>query len=374
MTKMVFYIILSVILSLASMPVIIHFCNKHNLYDYQDARKVHTGNISRLGGVGIVFSFLISSALYLIFTDQLSTTKSLPILIAGLIIFIFGFLDDIFILSAWLKLIVQLAAAALVTFNGYRFTQIFAWTLPTPVSYILTFGWIVGVINAYNLIDGLDGLCGSLSFTTVVTLGVLYALSNNMEAGLCFILAAAIFGFLCFNWPPAKLFMGDDGSQFLGFMIATIPLYTSGDIFEYNKFLIMLILTAFPVFDTVAAIWRRLRDKRPIMSPDKAHLHHKLLNIGYTKKQILSLIVFIQVLLCGMVILSFFIGKLKGTAMLLEGFIFMVIFFSVIHYTNRSVIRKTQAMENAKAEGKTLPNDEEASSDEIVAHNEETDN
>ena len=95
MTKMVFYIILSVILSLASMPVIIHFCNKHNLYDYQDARKIHTGNISRLGGVGIVFSFLISSALYLIFTDQLSTTKSLPILIAGLIIFIFGFLDDI---------------------------------------------------------------------------------------------------------------------------------------------------------------------------------------------------------------------------------------------------------------------------------------
>ena len=361
------FIVLSIVLSLISMPIIIHFCNKHNIYDYQDSRKIHSGNISRLGGVGIVFSFIISAALYLVFTTQLSVTKSLPILIAAFIIFGFGFLDDILTLPAWLKLIVQLAAAGLVTFNGYRFTQIFGWVLPTPISFILTFGWIVGVINAYNLIDGLDGLCGSLSFSAVVTLGVLYSLSSNMEAGLCFILGGAIFGFLCFNWPPAKLFMGDDGSQFLGFMVATIPLYSSSDIFEYNKFLILLILTAFPVFDTIAAIWRRLRDKRPIMSPDRSHLHHKLLNIGYTKRQALRLIVFIQTLLCTMVILSFFIGKLKGTAMLLEGFIFMVIFFSVIHYTNRAINRKKLAEEIAAIDGRELPTQEEASYNEITS-------
>ena len=361
------FIVLSIILSLISMPIIIHFCNKHNLYDYQDARKIHSGNISRLGGVGIVFSFIISAALYLIFTTQLSVKESLPLLIACFIIFAFGLLDDILTLPAILKLIVQLAAAGLVTFNGYRFTQIFGWILPTPISYILTFGWIVGVINAYNLIDGLDGLCGSLSISAVITLGVLYSLSSNMEAGLCFILAGAIFGFLCFNWPPAKLFMGDDGSQFLGFMVATIPLYSSSDIFEYNKFLIMLILTAFPVFDTIAAIWRRLRDKRPIMSPDRSHLHHKLLNIGYTKRQALRLIVFIQTLLCTMVILSFFIGKLKGTAMLLEGFIFMVIFFSVIHYTNRAINRKKLAEELAEVDGRKLPTSDEANFNEITS-------
>ena len=359
---------LSIILSLISMPIIIHFCNKHNIFDYHDARKVHSGNISRLGGVGIVFSFITSAALYLVFTTQLSVLKSLPLLIAAFLIFLFGILDDVLTLPALLKLIVQLTAAGLVTFNGYRFTQIFGWILPLPVSYILTFGWIVGVINAYNLIDGLDGLCGSLSFSAVITLGVLYSLSSNMEAGLCFILAGAIFGFLCFNWPPAKLFMGDDGSQFLGFMIATIPLYTSSDIFEYNKFLIMLILTAFPVFDTIAAIWRRLRDKRPIMSPDRSHLHHKLLNIGYTKHQALRLIVFIQTLLCTMVILSFFIGKLKGTAMLLEGFIFMVIFFSVIHYTNRAINRKKLAEEIAAIDGRELPNQEEADVNEIAGN------
>ena len=362
------FIVLSIILSLISMPIIIHFCNKHNIFDYHDARKVHSGNISRLGGVGIVFSFITSAALYLVFTTQLSVLKSLPLLIAAFLIFLFGILDDVLTLPALLKLIVQLTAAGLVTFNGYRFTQIFGWILPLPVSYILTFGWIVGVINAYNLIDGLDGLCGSLSFSAVITLGVLYSLSSNMEAGLCFILAGAIFGFLCFNWPPAKLFMGDDGSQFLGFMVATIPLYTSSDIFEYNKFLIMLILTAFPVFDTIAAIWRRLRDKRPIMSPDRSHLHHKLLNIGYTKHQALRLIVFIQTLLCTMVILSFFIGKLKGTAMLLEGFIFMVIFFSVIHYTNRAINRKKLAEEIAAMDGRELPNQEEADVNEIAGN------
>ena len=346
MLKMGLFVVLSTVLSLISMPIIIHFCNKHNIYDYHDARKVHTGNISRLGGVGIVFAFLVSASLYLIFSKQLSLTKTLPILIAGLIIFIFGLLDDVLTLSAWLKLIVQLAASALVTVNGYRFTQIFGWVLPTPISFILTFGWILGVINAYNLIDGLDGLCGTLSITAVITLGVLYTLSNNLEAGICFILAGAIFGFLCFNWPPAKLFMGDDGSQFLGFIIAVIPLYTSSDIFEYNKLLIMLILTAFPVFDTIAAIWRRIRDKKPIMSPDRSHLHHKLLNMGYSKTGALYLMCFLQILLCGSVIISYFLGAKKGMALLIESTAFVTLFFSFVHFTNRAVMLK----QNTKTE------------------------
>lgn len=353
MTRMFIYVILSFLLSLGSMPIIIHFCNKHNIFDYQDSRKIHTGNISRLGGVGIVVSFIISSAIYLIVSDKISVSNSLAILIAGFIIFLFALIDDLLTLPAIAKLIVQLIAAGIVTVNGFRFTQIFAWQIPTVLSYILTFCWIIGVINAYNLIDGLDGLCGTLSITAVTALGVLYFLSNNMEAGLCFILAGSILGFLCFNWPPAKLFMGDDGSQFLGFMIATIPLYSSsGDSFEFNKFLIMIIITAFPVFDTIAAIWRRIRDKRPIMSPDKAHLHHKLLNLGYSKTQALYLIAFIQTLLCLVVILSFFLGKLKGTAILFEALVFMVIFFSVIHYTNRAINRKNKAEKELPVESK----------------------
>lgn len=328
------------------MPIIIAVCKKTNLYDYTDERKIHSGNIPRLGGVGIFLGFAISVSLYLIFTENISAKTTLPILIAGFIIFSFAIIDDIFNLPAIVKLIVQLIAVSLVTFYGYRFTQIFNWVIPVPLSFILTFGWILGVINAYNLIDGLDGLCGSLSITTVITLGIIYFLSGNYEFGICFILAGAIFGFLCFNWPPAKLFMGDNGSQFLGFMIATIPLYTAGDVFEYNKFLIMIILTAFPVFDTIAAIWRRIRDKKSIMAADRAHLHHKLLNIGYTKKTALYIIVFIQVLVCCSVIISYSLGTEKGSALLLEVAAFMILFFSFIHFSNRKANKASNESTN----------------------------
>lgn len=346
---MYWFVGLSFVLSVILIPLIIKFCKKFSLYDYQSARKIHSGNIPRLGGIGIFAAFFISAALYLYFSESVSLRESLPLLLAALIIFVFGLLDDLKNLPAIVKLLVQLTATAIVTLNGYRFTHIGSWEIPTILSFMLTFGWVLGVINAYNLIDGMDALCGSLSFTGVTTLGVLYLLSSNYEGILCFILAAAILGFLVFNWPPAKIFMGDNGSQFLGFMIATIPLYTSGAVFEYNKFMIMIVLTAFPVFDTIAAIWRRVRDRRPIMSPDKAHLHHKLLNMGYTQKQALFLIDGIQVLLCCTVVLSYFLGTTKGAVLLIEAFVFMLILFGIIHYTNRSVNRKH--MQEAEANG-----------------------
>ena len=352
--NMFLFIGLSVLLSVISMPVIILICKKLSLYDYHDERKIHSGDIPRLGGIGIVFAFLVSTILYLIKENSINMLNHLPILIGAAIIFIFAIVDDILNLPAIVKLIVQLAAVGTVTFNGYTFTQIFAWHLPTPVSIILTFGWILGVTNAYNLIDGLDGLCGNLSITTILTLGVLYQLSGNNESALCFILAGAIFGFLCFNWPPAKIFMGDNGSQFLGFMIATLPLYNSGDVFEFNKFLIMIVITSFAVFDTIAAIWRRIRDKKPIMTGDRSHLHHKLLNMGYTKQSALYLIIFLQILLCLSVIVSYFLGRMKGMALLIESFSFMVLFFSLIHYTNRRVtLKKAEEAQNPKKEDET---------------------
>lgn len=343
------YIGLAGILSIVSMPLIIKLCKKFSLYDYQNARKIHSGNIPRLGGVGIFFSFIISSVIYIIKSNPANLNKILPILIAASIVFTFALLDDILTLPALAKLIVQLIAVSVVVFNGFSFKQIFSWVLPTPVSLILTFCWILGVINAYNLIDGLDGLCGSFSISTIITLGVLYTLTGNSESIFCFILAASVFGFLCFNWPPAKLFMGDAGSQFLGFMISVFPLFDSSNVFEFNKFLIMLVITAFPVFDTIAAIWRRIRDKKPIMSPDRSHLHHKLLNMGYSKKSALYLLCFLQILLCTSVVISYFLGARRGMALLIESTAFVTLFFSFVHYTNRAVILK-QMKENAAAE------------------------
>ena len=334
------------LVSLISMPLIIKFSTKFNIFDYQDARKIHSGNISRLGGVGIAISFFVCTAVYFLITDASLFIEYLPIISAGLIIFVFGFIDDIVTLRAIVKLLIQIVATCLVIFSGNRFTQIGPWQIPSVLSYIFTFCWIIGVVNAFNLIDGLDGLCGSLAFTTTLTLGIIYTLSGNNISVICFILAASILGFLCFNWPPAKLFMGDCGSQFLGFMLATLPLIPADSVIEFNKFLIIASVAAFPIFDTIAAIWRRIRDKRPIMSPDKSHLHHKLLNMGYTKKSSLYLVVFIQLLLCSLVIISYLLGTYKGMMVLLLTLFFVTLFFTFIHYTNQAILKRKSMEES----------------------------
>ena len=140
--------------------------------------------------------------------------------------------------------------------------------------------------------------------------------------------------------------MGDAGSQFLGFMIAILPLYTSGDSFEYNKFFIMIVLTSFPVFDTIAAIWRRLREHRPVMSPDSSHLHHKLLHLGFSKWSALYVVLLFQIIDCVAVIVSQFVEEKACIILLSTTILFMIVFFSIIHYTNYAVMNKNK--ESAK--------------------------
>lgn len=336
------FIILAFVLSALSMPLIIKICEKLSLYDYTNARKIHSGNIPRLGGIGIALAFFISAGLYLKSNTSISLMANLPVLVAALIVFVFAFFDDILNFHASVKLAAQLTACGIVMFNNYRFTQIFSWQLPVALSYLITFLWILGLINAYNLIDGMDGLCGSLSWTVGMTIGIIHLLTKNQIAGLSFIFAAAITGFLLFNKPPAKIFMGDCGSQFLGFMIAILPLYPASRDIEFNKFIVMIVLTSFPVFDTIAAIWRRIRDKKPIMVGDRSHLHHKLLNLNYSKYKALILIDCIQVLVCISVIVATLLERHKASALLAETMILQTMFFSIIHFTNRKVMMKKQ--------------------------------
>ncbi|MFA6855868.1 MAG: MraY family glycosyltransferase, partial [Treponema sp.] len=272
------FIAISFLISVSLIPLIIKICNHYKLYDSVNARKIHSGNIPRLGGVGIIIAFFISAGIYSFVWKGIPMGRILPLYIASLLIFGFGFIDDLFDMPARLKFLVQLTASCIVVFSGFRFQQIFHYVLPVWISIPLSVCWMIGIINAYNLIDGLDGLCGGLSFLTITTLGIIFYMLADSSASLCFFMAGAILGFLIYNWPPAKIFMGDNGSQYMGFMIAAVPLYYSTDNFEYNKFLIMLVLVSIPMMDTIAAIWRRLRDHRPIMSADRAHLHHKLLN------------------------------------------------------------------------------------------------
>ena len=338
-------IALSFIISVALMPVIIKICRHYKLFDPVNARKIHSGNIPRLGGVGVIIAFFVSTAFYSLVWKGIPIGRILPLYVAGLLVFGFGLIDDLFDMPAGLKFLVQLAASCIVVFSGFRFQQIFRFVLPLWVSIPLSVCWMIGIINAYNLIDGLDGLCGGLSLLTITTLGIIFYFIVDPSASLCFFMSAAILGFLVYNWPPAKIFMGDNGSQYMGFMIAAVPLYYSTDNFEYNKFLIMLVLVSIPMMDTIAAVWRRVRDHRPIMSPDRAHLHHKLLNIGYTRKQAMIMLLLIQLMLCIGVGLAMYLSRSRGAVLLLVVYAFVTAFFSIIHFTNRAVIRQKRMEE-----------------------------
>ena len=328
----VFCIILAFLLSVSIIPLIIKLCNNYHIYDSQNNRKIHTGNIPRLGGVGIYISFVIAAILYFVIYKDEFFYNIIPLLIAGFIIFVFAVLDDIFSLKAVLKLIFQIVATLIVVLSGFRFKQFLSFQIPEVLSYIITFGWILGIINAYNLIDGLDGLCGGLSLFAIGAIGIIFFYGNECASIVCFMLCASIAGFLCYNKPKAKIFMGDGGSQFMGFMIATLPLYYSTENFEYNKFLISIVLVSIPLLDTISAIWRRTREHRSFLSPDARHIHHKLIALGCTKVQTLIFLLLIQIILCLASGLGMYIRKDKGAIFLLFIFVFMIIFYSSIHF------------------------------------------
>lgn len=329
----------SFVLSVLSIPVIIIICKHYGFYDSTDERKIHKGNIPRLGGVGIIFAFITSSLTYFIVSPANKVTHVLPLIIAGSIIFIFALADDFLNLKAIFKLLVQILAVSIVVLNGYRFKQICGWILPDYISYPFTFFWMLGIINAFNLIDGLDGLCGGLSFLIISSLGIIFFNSARATAAICFMLSAAILGFLVYNKPQAKIFMGDCGSQFIGFMISALPLYYSTPNFEYNKVLVMIVLTSIPILDTIAAIWRRAREHTSFMTADSRHIHHKLITLGFSKVQTLLFLLGIQIFLCLASGLGMYLKKEKGAILLIIVFVFMILFYSSIHFIYYAVIK-----------------------------------
>lgn len=340
-------ILISFFVSAIIVPLMILISKKFNLYDKIDDRKIHSGQISRLGGVGILLG-IASAIIYLIFETDVfkGMEQNIWFLIpAAFLIIIMGIIDDIKNLKARIKLLTQIIAASLVIIGGFKFKDISIgyWTINLGYfTYPLTFCWIIGITNAINLIDGLDGLSGSISLISALTFGIFAYYDANMSAFyLCITLACAICGFLIYNLPipNAKIFMGDGGSQFLGFALAIIPLtVTKTSSFVSLPYAIAILLI--PIFDTIAAIWRRLREHRPINSPDRFHLHHKLLLLGFSKRITLGIIILLQILICTFLIFSLWLGRLTSMALLITVYIMGVLFFSIIHFGKNQALRK----------------------------------
>jgi UDP-GlcNAc:undecaprenyl-phosphate/decaprenyl-phosphate GlcNAc-1-phosphate transferase len=263
--------------------------------DKPNHRKVHSKIMPRLGGLAIFLSFLIG-ILIINPSDELFGEFHLSIVIGGIIIILTGILDDVKEISPKLKLAGQIAAASVVVIYGGL--QVEFINIPFVggvidfgyLSIPLTMIWIIGITNAINLIDGLDGLAGGVSTIALLSIaGMSMVMGNQYVTIMALILAASTVGFLFYNFHPAKIFMGDTGALFLGYMIAVLSLLGYKNI-TFISLIIPVIILGVPISDTFFAIIRRLVNKQPLSAPDKSHLHHCLLKIGFTHRQTVLLI------------------------------------------------------------------------------------
>ena len=334
--------------------LVILFAKRHNLYDDVGGRKIHSGKIPRLGGVGFFSAFVLSSLIvYFTFPGIIVINSQFSIVvISGTLIFLMGFLDDLKNWKAVSKLTVQLVAASIVVYAGYHFTDInftsIGFFLPFGIfSYPITVLWIAGIINAVNLMDGIDGQVGCLSSSLLISYAVLFY--NDSPAHLsmvyiCIILTAAIIGFLFFNLarPNAKIFMGDAGSQFLGFVLAVLPLIPNHNGQETVAAPFAALFLMLPILDMIAAIWRRIRDKRPIREGDKFHLHHKLMLIGYSSRRALVLFMILQITVDIFAIFAVLIQGIIAFSIFVVFLVFGILFFARIHFEKNEHLNKSK--------------------------------
>jgi UDP-GlcNAc:undecaprenyl-phosphate/decaprenyl-phosphate GlcNAc-1-phosphate transferase len=265
-------------------PIVKKLAFKIGATDKPDPRKVHQKIMPRLGGLAIYISTLIGFAVL-----QPESPYLIPILIGSFIIIATGVADDMLQLSPKIKLLGQVLAAAVVIYGGVEVQFInlpFDTRLDLGILGIpLTMLWIIGITNAINLIDGLDGLAAGVSSIVLMTISVMAIINGNefVFAMGCILLGSTL-GFLIFNFHPAKIFMGDTGALFLGFMISVTSLLGFKNITLFSL-VVPVIMLGVPISDTFFAIIRRLVNKKPLSAPDKSHLHHCLLRLGFSHQK-----------------------------------------------------------------------------------------
>lgn len=252
--------------------------------DVPNARKVHKEIMPRMGGLAVYFAFVIG--MVILWPDS---SYTLPLLAGSVIIILTGVLDDLYSLSPRVKIIAHFFAALAIVQGGISVTFI---NLPfNGVLYLHWFGipltllWIMGITNAINLIDGLDGLAAGVSSIVLLTIAGLSLTEGNVFVfAVSTVLLGSTLGFLPYNFHPAKIFMGDTGSYFLGYVISVLALLGFKNVTLFSL-VIPIVILAVPISDTLFAIIRRLVNKKPLMAPDRSHLHHCLLRFGFTQSQ-----------------------------------------------------------------------------------------
>lgn len=307
----------AVIISAVLVGVVRRISEKYGIMFSPRTRDVHKKPVSRLGGVGIFIAFfIVALASYLILNLEFPgrhlfglDLKFASIIAAGFLITAVMAIDDVRGLRPSVKLLIQIIAALFIIAGGIGIDHL-SNPFGNPInlnsvyipiltlngityhfslwSDLLTLIWIVGMMNVINFIDGVDGLAGGVSGIaafTIFLLSITVAVNQPATATIAIILAGSCLGFLFWNFPPAKIFMGDSGSMFLGFMLGVLPLISGG------KLATVFLVLGFPIIDGLfVAVGRILRKQNPLTTPDKTHLHHRFLSAGFSTRQAILII------------------------------------------------------------------------------------
>jgi UDP-N-acetylmuramyl pentapeptide phosphotransferase/UDP-N-acetylglucosamine-1-phosphate transferase len=340
------------IVTLLSIPPLIALINRYKLYDIPNARKLHKSPVPTMGGIAIVAGL---GASILLWVPLHAEPAQVAFFFAVLALLIIGVMDDLKDLSAKYKFAVQLSIAALVALSGVRITSFNGLfgieTLPLYSQYFFTVLAIAGITNAFNLVDGIDGLAGGLAFMSLITLGLFLSLSGDGSTALiAFALAGAVLAFLYFNFNPARIFMGDTGSLVIGFIIAVLCIrllqvntFASHPVLP-NAPVFVLGIVLVPVFDTLRVFTLRTWKGGSPFQADRTHIHHLLTNNGFSHVFSVRVICFIHAL----VLIEVFLlrdMKQEFTLLLLTGFMILAslvlkksnIFFRVYDKTGNKI-------------------------------------
>ena len=283
-------LLVAIAVSFLMCPLVKSFAYKIGAIDVpKDNRRMHKKPVPRLGGLAIFMGFMVSILLFASIDHEMQ-----GILLGAVIIVVLGVVDDMTPLRAYFKFFVQIVAALVAVFHGVVietlsnpniFSQSPYWNLGW-IAIPVTVLWIVGITNAVNLIDGLDGLACGVSTISALTMLVIALLVS--ESGIAVIMASlvgACLGFMPYNRNPAKMFMGDTGSTFLGYILATISIQGLFKYYAIVSFAVPFLILGLPMFDTLFAIIRRLAHGQNPMAPDRGHIHHRLIDMGLNQKQ-----------------------------------------------------------------------------------------
>lgn len=330
-------LVVAFLISFSSTPMVISLAHKVNAIDVpKDARRVHKKPTPLMGGLAIFYGFLISVVCFATIDREV-----MGILIGCAIIVTTGVVDDISDMKPIVKLICQILAASVVIFCGVRiehFANPLAKWIGGPyivmdfwVSCAVTMVWIVGICNAVNLIDGLDGLAVGVSSIASIALLALTIISENLNVAIITAaVAGAGFGFLPYNYNPAKIFMGDTGALFLGFILSCISIQGMLKMSAVITFAVPILILGLPIFDTLFAIIRRVLTGHSPMQADRGHLHHRLLDMGFSQRRVVTILYTLTAVLCMTAVVISIKGYERGLVLICSVLLIIIVSLKVM--------------------------------------------